>query len=132
MQTSYYSKYKGFNAVSISLSKPQWYQKCREYKKKKVGIKMDLEWLMSNTKDKQINIETVNTDGELGVNISTVINDAEININTLWGGNVLSLNDGSIKIFFNKFKVDDERFLVFYRDNIEMVILNLPEEDCWE
>jgi uncharacterized protein (DUF488 family) len=34
MQTSYYSKYKGLNAVSISLSKPQWYQKtCRQYKK---------------------------------------------------------------------------------------------------
>ena len=31
MQTSYYSKYKGENAVSIALSKPKWY-KCREYK----------------------------------------------------------------------------------------------------
>lgn len=33
MQTSYYSKYKGLNAVSISLSTPQWYQKCRQYNK---------------------------------------------------------------------------------------------------
>ena len=32
MQTSYFTKYKGLNAVSIALSKPQWY-KCREYKK---------------------------------------------------------------------------------------------------
>ena len=32
MQTSYYAKYKGENAVSIALSKPKWYQ-CREYKK---------------------------------------------------------------------------------------------------
>ena len=32
MQTSYFAKYKGINAVSIALSKPKWYQ-CREYKK---------------------------------------------------------------------------------------------------
>ena len=32
IQTSYFAKYKGENAVSISLSKPNWYQ-CREYKK---------------------------------------------------------------------------------------------------
>jgi uncharacterized protein YeaO (DUF488 family) len=32
MQTSYYAKYKGDNAVSISLSTPKWYQ-CKEYKK---------------------------------------------------------------------------------------------------
>jgi len=31
IQTSYFAKYKGENAVSISLSKPKWYQ-CREYK----------------------------------------------------------------------------------------------------
>jgi len=33
IQTSYYAKYKGENAVSIALSKPQWYTNCREYKK---------------------------------------------------------------------------------------------------
>ena len=33
IQTSYFAKYKGENAVSISLSKPQWYTTCREYKK---------------------------------------------------------------------------------------------------
>jgi hypothetical protein len=32
MKTSYYSKYKGDNGVSIALSKPKWYS-CREYKK---------------------------------------------------------------------------------------------------
>lgn len=32
IQTSYFSKYKGENAVSISLSKPKWYPNCREYK----------------------------------------------------------------------------------------------------
>jgi len=31
MQTSYFAKYKGLNAVSIALSKPKWYQ-CGEYK----------------------------------------------------------------------------------------------------
>ena len=33
LKTSYYAKYKGENAVSIALSKPQWYTNCREYKK---------------------------------------------------------------------------------------------------
>jgi len=33
MQTSFFAKYKGENAVSISLSKPKWYTTCREYKK---------------------------------------------------------------------------------------------------
>jgi len=33
IQTSYFAKYKGENAVSISLSKPKWYTNCREYKK---------------------------------------------------------------------------------------------------
>lgn len=92
---------------------------------------MNLEGFMSNVDGKQINIETVNTDGELGVNISTVITDAEINTNTAWGGNVLILNDGSIKIFFDKFEVNDERFMAFSRAGVEMVIINLPEGDIW-
>jgi uncharacterized protein YeaO (DUF488 family) len=33
MQTSYFAKYKGINAVSIALSTPKWYQNCRKYKK---------------------------------------------------------------------------------------------------
>ena len=92
---------------------------------------MDLEWFTQNTSDKQIAIESVNIDGELGITVSTVINDAQINSNTAWGGSVLSLNSGSIKIFFDSYKINDQRFLVFYRCNTEMVIINLPEEDSW-
>lgn len=33
MQTSYFAKYKGINAVSIALSTPNWYQNCKIYKK---------------------------------------------------------------------------------------------------
>ena len=31
MQTSYFARYRGDDAVSIALSTPQWYPKCRKY-----------------------------------------------------------------------------------------------------
>jgi len=92
---------------------------------------MDLEWFVRNTFDKQVKIESINTEGELGVKISTVINDAELDNHTEWSGSMLSLNDGSIRIFFEHYKVDYDDCLIFYRNDLETVTVHLPEDDKW-
>jgi hypothetical protein len=98
---------------------------------------MDLEWFVRNTLGKQISIESVNTDGELGVTVKTLVLDAEI-IEAdpdYWDGFTLIINDGSIEICFSDWHISPsgelENVLCLSRSGQEFIYINLPEEDNW-
>ena len=75
MQTSYYAKYKGENAVSIALSKPKWYT-CREYKK------LAPSWdLLNKYKDSEQTIASRFILDMAGVKYRQLISNTNIEVN---------------------------------------------------
>jgi len=96
----------------------------------------DLEWFNNKTLNKQIKIESSNTEGEIGVKIDVIINDVEIEKSNTdyWSGYVLTINE-NINLCFEKWEnspyEDCEHILILYRSNEGFVYISLPLGDNW-
>lgn len=92
---------------------------------------MNLQWLIDNTSNKVIRIESVNSYGELGMQVELVVKDAELN-KTGWRGYQLVVNE-EINLYFSGYRRDMycKNVLNLYRSNEEMVCICLPEDDVW-
>jgi len=100
------------------------------------GIHMDLEYFMNKTLNKIIKIESVHSDGELGIITKLSVVDAEIEKQEHWNGFKLKINNANIVICFDWQKPSKEymcrHILELYRSGEVVVAISLPEEDTWE
>ena len=96
----------------------------------------DLEWFNCKTLNKQIKIESSNTEGEIGVKVDVIINDIEIEKSDTdyWDGYVLTINE-NINLCFEKWEIspheDCEHILILYRSNEGFICVSLPLGDTW-
>lgn len=95
---------------------------------------MDLEWFVANTANKKVNIQSANTQGDIGIDFDLVITDAQIEERKVWGGWILTLN-GYIKLCFETWRVSEEdecgNVLVMKRANEDCVFVSLSFDDAW-
>ena len=93
---------------------------------------MNLQWFMDNTYSKTIIVESVDTQGNIGIKVELAIKNAETH-SSLWGGCELTINDGEVSLYFDKYErcVDCKDVLTLYRKGNIMTYIYLLEEDSW-